>query len=169
MRRGGWTVPAVGSRWSVCPGRWVNIPLTQAYAWFLATWAKRLSWQEVAEAFHMSWDAVFGAVEMAVEWGRAHLDLSGIQSPGIDELAWGRGHRYLTVVYQIDTHCKRLLWIGEKRTVKTLLHFFCWLDEERSRALRFVCSDMWKPYLKSSPRRRGKPSTCWIASTSWPI
>jgi transposase len=131
-------------------------PLTQAYAWFLATWAKRLSWQEVAETFHMSWDAVFGAVEMAVEWGRAHRDVSGIQSLGIDELAWGRGHRYLTVVYQIDTHCKRLLWIGEKRTVKTLSHFFCWLGEEHSRALRFVCSDMWKPYLKVIAKKAGQ-------------
>ena len=52
-------------------------PLTEAYAWFLARWAKRLSWREVAEAFQMSWDAVFGAVEMAVLWGRAHVHLRG--------------------------------------------------------------------------------------------
>ncbi len=26
--------------------------LTDTYAWFLARWAKRLSWQEVAETFH---------------------------------------------------------------------------------------------------------------------
>ena len=32
--------------------------------------------------------SVFGAVEMAVAWGRAHLDLSDIQSLGIDEIAW---------------------------------------------------------------------------------
>lgn len=103
----------------------------------------------------MSWDAVFGAVERAVAWGRAHRDLSGIHSLGIDELAWGRGHRYLTVVYQIDAHCKRLLWVGEKRTVKTLLRFFCWLGQERSAALRFVCSDMWKPYLKVIAKKAG--------------
>ena len=123
-------------------------PLTTTYAWFLAAWAKRLSWKEVAEAFHMSWDAVFGAVEMAVAWGRAHVDLSGIQSLGIDEIAWGRGHRYLTLVYQIDADCKRLLWIGQQRRIKTLLRFFRWFGGERSAALRFVCSDMWKPYLK---------------------
>ena len=105
-------------------------PLTEAYAWFLASWAKRLSWREVAEVFHMSWETVFGAVEMAVLWGRAHVDLSGIHSLGVDELAWGRGHRYLTVVYQIDAHCKRLLWVGEKRTVRTLLRFFRWLGKE---------------------------------------
>lgn len=70
----------------------------QAYAWFLAAWAKRLSCKEVAEVFHSSWEAVFGAAEMAVAWGRARGDLSGIQSLGIDEIAWQRGHRCLTAV-----------------------------------------------------------------------
>jgi hypothetical protein len=38
--------------------------------WFLATWAKRLSWQEVARALCTSWDHVFRSVAMAVAWGR---------------------------------------------------------------------------------------------------
>lgn len=58
--------------------------LTQAYAWFLARWARRLSWKEVAEVFSSSWDSVFCSVEMAVEWGRAHQDLCGIWTcPGL--------------------------------------------------------------------------------------
>jgi hypothetical protein len=57
-------------------------PVTRTYAWFLANWAKRLSWKEVAQVFQSSWDVVFGAVEMAVAYGREHLDLSGIQSLG---------------------------------------------------------------------------------------
>lgn len=52
------------------------------------------------------------------------------------------------MVYQIDEHCKRLLWVGEHRKIKTLLRFFRWLGKERSAALTFICSDMWKPYLK---------------------
>ncbi len=91
--------------------------LTEAYEWFLAGWAKRLSWQEVAVAFRTTWDHVFCSVERAVTWGRKHQDLSGIEAIGVDEIAWQRGHRYLALVYQIDGHCKRLLWIGEKRTV----------------------------------------------------
>ena len=122
--------------------------LTEAYVWFLAGWAKRLSWKEVAVAFRTSWDHVFCSVERAVSWGRAHQDLTGITAIGVDEIAWQRGHRYLTLVYQIDEDNKRLLWIGENRTVKTLLGFFHWFGEERSHALKFVCSDMWKPYLK---------------------
>ena len=122
--------------------------LTEAYSWFLAGWAKRLSWKEVAQAFHTTWDHVFSSVERAVVWGREHQDLSNVTAIGVDEIAWQRGHRYLTLVYQIDAHRKRLLWIGEKRTVKTLLRFFRWFGSERSLVLKFVCSDMWKPYLK---------------------
>ncbi len=129
--------------------------LTDTYAWFLARWAKRLSWHEVAEAFRTTWDHVFCSVERAVAWGRAHQDLSDVTAIGIDEIAWQRGHRYLTLVYQIDADCKRLLWIGEKRTVKTLLRFFRWFGKERNRALQFICSDMWKPYLKVIAKKAG--------------
>jgi transposase len=122
--------------------------LTRRYAWFLARWAKRMSWSEVAAAFCTSWHLVFQAVEMAVAWGRAHQDLGGITAIGVDELQWGRGHRYLTVVYQINQGCKRLLWIGEQRTAKTLLRFFRWLGKERTKQLEYICSDMWKAYLK---------------------
>lgn len=130
--------------------------LTEAYAWFLAGWAKRLSWKEVAEAFRTSWDHVFGSVEMAVTWGRAHQDLSGIRAIGIDEIQWQRGHQYLTLVYQIDAKCKRLLWIGKKRKLKTLLGFFRWFGKERTAQLRYVCSDMWKPYLKVIAKKAGQ-------------
>lgn len=32
--------------------------LCDSYAWFLASWAKRLSWKEVAGVFRTSWDKV---------------------------------------------------------------------------------------------------------------
>jgi transposase len=47
------------------------------------------------------------------------------------------------------------LWVGEERTVKTLLRFFRWFGKERSQMLKFVCSDMWKPYLKVIARKAG--------------
>lgn len=140
--------PECGIRVEQMPWASGKRQLTEAYAWFLSGWAKRLSWKEVAEVFHASWEQVFRAVERAVEWGRAHQDLSGVKALGVDEIAAWKGHKYLTLVYQIDTHCKRLLWVGEKRTVKTLLRFFRWFGKERSQALKFICSDMWKPYLK---------------------
>jgi transposase len=130
--------------------------LTLTYMQFLATWAKRLSWQEVAGVFRTSWEKVFRSVEWAVHWGLAHRDLSDVRSIGVDEVLWQKGHKYLTVVYQIDDGCKRLLWVGKDRTARTLLRFFRALGKERSAQLRFVCSDMWKAYLKVVARKAGQ-------------
>jgi transposase len=121
--------------------------LTKTYMQFLASWAKRLSWKETARAFRTTWEKVFHSVEWAVEWGLAHRDLSKVLSIGVDEVLWHRGHKYLTVVYQIDSGCKRLLWVGKDRTIKTLLRFFRAFGKGRATRLRFFCSDMWKPYL----------------------
>ncbi len=120
---------------------------TTTYAWFLASWAKRLSWSEVAEVFHTSWGRVFRSVEMAVAWGLEHRDLEGVRAIGIDEVLWHKGYGFLTVVYQIDQGVRRLLWVGQDRTMNTLLAFFRFFGKERSARLRFVCTDMWKPYL----------------------
>jgi transposase len=127
--------------------------LTTTYAWFLARWAKRMTWTDVARAFRTSWDTVFRAVETAVEWGLAHRNLSNIRSIGVDEISLRRGHRYVTLVYQIDAGLRRLLWIGEHREVKTLLRFFRWLGPKGRARLQFVCSDMWKPYVNVIARR----------------
>ena len=127
--------------------------LTTTYRWFLAGWAKRLSWKGVAEAFGTTWQNVFRSVKHAVSWGLAQRDLSGIESIGVDEVQWQRGHKYLTLVYQIDEGRKRLLWIGQDRTAKTLLRFFRLLGKERSKQLKFICSDMWQGYLKVIARK----------------
>ncbi len=121
-------------------------PVTQSFAWFLASWAKLLSWQVVSRRFQTSWESVFRSVEMAVIWGRERLDLTGISALGVDEIYWKKG-KFLTLVYQINEGMKRLLFVVEDRREASLCQFFAWLGKERSALIAFVCSDMWKPYL----------------------
>ena len=125
-------------------------PLTLAMMGFLARWARRLSWRETALIFGVSWDAVFGSIEWFVHWGLEHRVLRDIQAIGVDELHWGKGKRadsFLTVIYQIDAHCRRLLWVGRRRTERSLRRGLQVLGPEVVKGLRFVCSDMWRAYL----------------------
>lgn len=122
---------------------------TTAFQVFIARWARLLSWQKVADRFKVSWNTVADAIKSMVEYGLEHRDLSGIESLGVDEMAVGKGHqKYVSLVYQIDPGKTRLLWVGKERKAKTLLRFFHEFGKERAAAIRFVCSDMWKPYLK---------------------
>jgi transposase len=122
--------------------------ITKALMQFLAGWAKKLSWQETARSFNTSWQKVYSSVEYIVTWGLENRELHNVESIGVDEIAWKKGHKYLTLVYQIDVHCIRLLWIGKDRTIKTLLRFFRFFGKQKSQKLKHICSDMWNPYVK---------------------
>ncbi|MGE0759164.1 MAG: ISL3 family transposase [Pirellulaceae bacterium] len=133
-----------------------NCRQTTSYRWFLSRWARRLSWEEVANIFGTSWDTVYRAVQYAVQWGFVHRDERGVTAIGIDEIAWQKGHKYLTLVYQIDQGMKRLLWVGTERTEKTLHQFFDALGYWIIPSLKFVCSDMWQPYVVTIRERAGE-------------
>src|SRR5258706_588979 len=122
--------------------------LTRAYMLFLARWARRLSWQETAEAFRTSWEKVFDAVEHVVTFGLEHRLLGQIDAIGVDEIQYAKGHKYLTLVYQIDLGITRLLWVGRERTIASFQGFFTVIGDELAAKIVFVCSDMWEPYLK---------------------
>ena len=122
--------------------------LTKVYMQFLAHWARKLSWKETATSFRTSWEQVCHAVEYVVSWGLEHRTLAPIRAIGVDEIQYAKGHKYLTLVYQIDAGLTRLLWVGKERTVETFQGFFAMIGEDLSSKIEFVCSDMWKPYLR---------------------
>ena len=121
--------------------------LTRAYMLFLARWARKLSWKETAEAFRTLWEKVFDAVEYVVTFGLEHRVLGQIDAIGVDEIQYAKGHKYLTLVYQIDLGVTRLLWVGKERTIESFQGFFTMIGDEIASKIVFVCSDMWKPYL----------------------
>jgi transposase len=142
--------------------------LTRAYMLFLARWARRLSWKETAEAFRTSWEKVFDAVEHVVTFGLEHRKLGAIDAIGVDEIQYAKGHKCLTLVYQIDLDVTRLLWVGKERTIESFQRSFTTIGDEVASKIVFVCSDMWEPYLKVI-RQRGAPmpSISSTGSTSW--
>ena len=83
--------------------------------------ARGLSWKDTAAAFRTSWEKVFDAVEYVVAWGLEHRSLGQIDAVGVDEIQYAKGHKYLTLVYQIDLG---LLWIGKERTIESFQGFF---------------------------------------------
>ena len=120
---------------------------TKAFQLFLARWARKLSWKETAESFCTSWDTVFRSVKSIVEYGLRHRSLDGVEAIGIDEIQFGQGHNYLTLVYQLDAGRRRLLFIGRERTKEALRKIFDEFGAKRTQALKFICTDMWKNYL----------------------
>jgi hypothetical protein len=75
---------------------------------------------EAARCFRSNWGQVYRSVQYVVDYGLAHRRLDQVTALGVDEVQFGQGNHFVTLVYQIDTCCRRLLWMGGKRTMKTL-------------------------------------------------
>ena len=122
---------------------------TKAFQLFLSRWAKRLSWLEASRIFLVSWDTVFDSVKNIVDYGLQRQSLKDIEAIGVDEVQYQKGHKYMTLVYQIEKGKRRLLYIAKDRTTESLSSFFDLLGETGRNRIQYVCSDMWKPYLKA--------------------
>jgi transposase len=131
-------------------------PVTRPFALFLADWAKVLSWQETARRFRVNWRQVFESVRYVVEWGLAHRDLSGVTAIGIDEVHFGKGQKYLTVVYQLCGDVRRLLFVTKRHDSDALSRILDAMGEEWCAGITHVCTDMWKAYRKVIKKKLSK-------------
>jgi transposase len=120
---------------------------TRDFQLFLSSWARHLSWQVTANMFGTSWDTVYRAIRYVVSWGIANSEDGQMGAIGIDEIQYRRGHNYMTLVYQLGGKVRRLLFVGRDRTEASLEPYLSLKDKETKAGIKFVCTDMWKPYL----------------------
>ena len=128
-------------------------PVTRSLALFLADWAKVLSWQEVGRRFDVGWHRVFESVRYVVEWGLAQRDLSDVRAIGIDEVHFGKGQKYLTVVYQLCGGVRRLLFVTKRHDSAALDAILDEAGEDWCLGITHVCTDMWRAYRKVVRKR----------------
>jgi len=96
------------------------------------------------------------SVSWVVAYGLEDRMVGHIEAIGVDEIhVKRRGKVFWTLVYQIDSGRRRLLWIGEDRTKATFHRFFDEMGPEVCASIRFVCTDMWKAYLSVVKKRLG--------------
>lgn len=66
---------------------------------------------------------------------------------GIDEVAYEKGHKYLTVVRDVDLG--KVIWVGKNRKEETLNEFFKKLGIKKCQEIDAAVMDMWDPFIAS--------------------
>lgn len=137
--------------------RTVKLPWAESNSRFTALfegiaieWLKVASQKAVADQLGLSWDEVHGIQQRAVARGLARRKEEAIEHLGVDEKAFTRGHRYFTLVNDLDRG--RVLFVAENRTEESLNDFWSRLSEEQIGAVKAVAMDMWDPYVNSTRR-----------------
>jgi len=118
------------------PGAKCSYVFEDTCAWLAAHTALSV----VTVFLRLAWRTVAGVVARVVADGRETNDLlTGLARIGIDEIAYRKGHRYLTVI--VDHTTGRLVWAHEGRNKATLAKFFDELGAERAAKLTHVSAD----------------------------
>ena len=101
----------------------------------------------------VSWDEAWGVMSRAVARGRARKEARPIRYIGVDEKAFRKGHRYHTLVCDLER--STVEFVVEERTTASLAAYYAQLTEVQKTALDAVAMDMWEPYIGAT--REGVP------------
>jgi transposase len=137
--------------------RWSRV--TRSLARAVAELARRTDLSTVAQHFSINWKTVAGVLHRVVQWGLARRRKKRLRMIGIDEVSRKKGHRYLTLVYDLERG--ELVWVGKDRTQETVARFFDELGPLRGRQLEAVAMDMWAPYREEVRRRAPQAQICF--------
>jgi transposase len=101
----------------------------------------------VAELLDLDWKTVKKIDKRYLTEKFSHPDYSSLKILAIDEVSYKSGHRYLTIV--LDLERTKVVWVGEGRNKETLDKFFAEIGENRAKEIMAIAVDMWDPYLAS--------------------
>ena len=115
--------PSTGWWWRTCRGRGRAPSAATLFEDTCAWLAAHTALSVVTVLLRIAWRTVAAIVTRVVADGRDTNDLlAGLARIGIDEIAYRKGHRYLTVI--VDHETGRLVWAAEGRNKDTLGKFF---------------------------------------------
>lgn len=111
-------------------------------------WLQEASVQAVAKRTAITWDQAMGIMKRGVARGQARQTEESVRYLGIDETSEKRGHKYLTIVSNLER--SRVLFVDEGRKTETLDRFWKSLSPEQVAGVEAVAMDMWLPYINST-------------------
>jgi len=99
----------------------------------------------------VSWDEAWGIMERAVTRGRQRTAPKVVRRIGVDEKAAAKGHRYVTLVCDLEDGTVE--HIADARKKESLDGDYQGLSAEQLAGLEAVAMDMWEPYIQATLAR----------------
>jgi len=120
---------------------------TQLFERLAIDFLRECSVTGAAALLRITWDEAWGIKSRAVKRGLARRTAEPIPYIGVDEKAITKGHRYLTVV--ADLQRSRVLFVNEDRKADSLDAFWPTCTPAQRDSITAVAMDMWEPYVQS--------------------
>jgi transposase len=140
--------PAHGVKQITVPWAEPGTQFTMLFERFAIDLLQECSVSGAAELLRISWDEAWGIKGRAVVRGLARRTAEISPRLGVDEKAITKGHRYLTIVADLER--QRVLFVHEDRTEESLNAFWPTCTPAQVEGIEAVAMDMWEPYVQST-------------------
>jgi len=120
---------------------------TNRFVEYTAVLCQKMSLSDVAKTMKINWKTAKHIDKCKLRELVVDIESCSPKILGIDEVAYKKGHKYLTVVR--DAEEGRVIWVKEGRSKEVLDEFFKKLGIRKCLDIRKVIVDMWDPYIAS--------------------
>jgi len=111
-------------------------------------WLQEASTSAVSRLMGLSWNAIDGMMQRAVERGLSRREEVCATRIGVDETAFKKRHDYVAIVS--DQKAGTVLHVGSDRKKATLKAWYDGLTEEQREAIESVSMDMWPAFINAT-------------------
>jgi transposase len=107
---------------------------------------KDMTVKAASERMDIDWETVKDSEVRYIRGLLRKRKIDGITRLGIDEVSHQKGHRYLTLVTDMDH--RRVIFVTHHNDGRAVKRFIRWFGEKRCKRIRVVVTDMHDPYVK---------------------
>ncbi len=125
-----------------------NSGFTAMFEALVIDWLKEASTLGVSRLMGLSWNAIDGIMQRAVERGLSRREEMHMTQIGVDETAFRKRHDYVTIVS--DQEAGTVLHVGHDRKKQGLKDWYGSLNEAQRGAIESISMDMWPAFINAT-------------------
>jgi len=104
--------------------------------------------ESVSRLLDLNWHTCWDVMERSVLRGRKRKPHKLPKRIGVDEKSFAKGHRYETLVYNIDQGTVE--YVGDHREQKSLETYYRQFKPKKRKKVKAIAMDMWDPYIAAT-------------------
>jgi len=129
------------------------IPWADGYArvsyrleFLILTYSQLMTQKAASELLHLPGSTFSDILHRTITRCRDGHRIRGLKALGIDEVSYRKGHKYVTVVYDLERAC--VIWVGQGKARQTIDGFFNEvLSDYQKKQVDWACCDMSKTFI----------------------
>jgi transposase len=120
--------------------------VTYRLEFLVLVYAQLMAQKAAAKLLHFARSTFSDLLHRVISRVRDGHRIRNLKAIGIDEVSFKKGHKYVTVVYDLDRSC--VVWVGEGKGRDTIDRFFAeQLSDYQKKQIKWGCCDMSEAYI----------------------